>query len=63
MTKKEKDLTSPYLTPAEVAILLKISLKTVYNYSKKGILKRRLCGVRKVLYLRSEVESAMIQID
>lgn len=57
-------LNETFLTPKEVAILLKCNLKTVFNYRKKGILTRySFPGVRRVYYKRSEVESAMIQID
>ncbi len=63
MTKWEKQNEQPYLTPKEVADLLKCSLKTVYNLTKKGILKRYSFGGRRIYYLRSEVESAMFGLD
>lgn len=63
MTKEEKQMNELYLTPKEVAIILKCSIKTVYNLAKKGILKRLSCGGRRIYYLRSEVESAMFNID
>lgn len=63
MDKLEKQNNDQYLTPKDVAQLLKCSLKTVYNYTVIGILKRYSCGGRKVYYLRSEVESSMFRID
>lgn len=63
MTKWEKQNQHPYLTTDEVTDLLKISRKTVFNYRKKGILKRHSWGGRRNYYLRSEVESAMFNID
>lgn len=63
MRKWVKEPNHEYLTPYEVADLMKCSLKTVYNYTIKGILKRYSFGGRKVYYLRYEVESAMFNID
>lgn len=63
MTKREKLNEHPYLTTDEVADLLKCSTKTVYNYTKRGILKRHTFGGRRIYYLRSEVESAMFPLD
>lgn len=63
--EKQNEIKSrhPYLTPDEVRDLLKCSIKTVHNYTKKGILKRYSFGGRRVYYLRSEVESAMFSLD
>lgn len=63
MTKVEKQMNDPYLTPKDVSILLKCSLKTVYSRTIKGVLKRHSFGGRKIYYLRSEVESAMFKLD
>lgn len=63
MDKTEKQKNDPNLTPNEVAQLLKCSLKTVYNYTVKGILKRHSWGGRRVYYLRLEVEEARFKID
>ena len=63
MTKIQKQNEHPYLSPDEVADLLKCSLKTVYNYTKKGILRRYSLGGRRVYYLRSEVEMAIFSLD
>lgn len=63
MTKAENQNNDQYLTPKDVARLLKCSIKTVYNYTINGILKRYSWGGRRVYYLRSEVESSMFGID
>lgn len=63
MDKTEKQKNDQNLTPKEVAQLLKCSLKTVYNRTVKGILKRHSWGGRRVYYLRSEVEEARFKID
>jgi predicted site-specific integrase-resolvase len=54
-----------YLTPQEVASMLQCSLRSVYNYTKKGILKRFGFGggSNRVYYLRSDVEGAFKRID
>jgi excisionase family DNA binding protein len=63
MTKGDKQMNDPYLTCKEVATLLKCSLKTIYNRTKKGILKRYSFGGRRIYYLRTEVELAMFSLD
>jgi hypothetical protein len=63
MTMYEEKPNRQFLTTDEVKDLLKCSLKTLYNYSKRGILKRHSFGGRRVYYLRSEVESAIFGID
>jgi predicted DNA-binding transcriptional regulator AlpA len=63
MTMYEEKPNPQYLTTNEVKDLLKCSLKTVFNFTKRGILKRYSLGGRRVYYLRSEVESAMFGID
>ena len=50
-----------YLTKNEVAKLLKVSLGTVNNYSKKGYLQPYGIG-RRVLFKKSEVENALIEL-
>jgi excisionase family DNA binding protein len=50
-----------YLTSSEVAELLKCDISTVYNWTKKGKLKK-YCNGDKTYYKRSEVESALIAI-
>jgi excisionase family DNA binding protein len=45
-----------YLTVAQVAELLHVSTKTVFNMTKDGRLPaRRLPGTRRYLYVRSEI--------
>jgi excisionase family DNA binding protein len=51
-----------YLTRAEVAELLKISLPTVSDWSKKGILKPYRLG-KKVLFKLSEIDDALNKIQ
>ena len=63
MKKYEEQPSHQYLTTNEVKDLLNCSLKTVYNFTMKGILKRYSFGGRRVYYLRSDVESAMFNID
>ncbi|MBC6999678.1 helix-turn-helix domain-containing protein [Cytophaga sp. FL35] len=51
-----------YLTRHEVANLLKVDVSSVHNYTKKGLLTSYgLSG--RVYYKRSEVESALIQLN
>ena len=45
------------LTPEETAQLLKVSKVTVWDWSKRGILKKHTIG-NQVRYLRSEVLTA-----
>ena len=63
MTKWEKQNEHHLLTTYEVADLLKCSIKTVYNFRRKGILKRHSFGGRRIYYLRTEVELAMFSLD
>lgn len=61
--KKSFDPKKPQelLTRSETAKLLKISLSSVHNWTKKGSLKSY--GISgKVYYKRSEVESALIEL-
>lgn len=50
-----------YLTRNEVAKMLSVDLSTVHNWTKKGILTANQIGGR-VFYLRSSVESAIVQL-
>jgi excisionase family DNA binding protein len=62
MDKYEKQKSEPFLTPKEVAQLLRCNLKTIYNHTKKGLLNRYSFGGRRIYYKRSEVESAIIPL-
>lgn len=46
----DEDSDDLYLTPIDVTRLLKVELKTITNYPKKGIFKRYSFGGRKVYY-------------
>jgi hypothetical protein len=48
---------NPYLTRGEVAKLLRISLKTLDEYSKRGILKRYTVG-SSIRYKSGEVQKS-----
>ncbi len=48
------------LTPEETAGLLKVSKVTVWDWEKRGILKKHHIG-NQVRYLRSEVLSAVLK--
>lgn len=50
------------LTPEETAKLLKVSKVTVWDWEKRGILKKHTIG-NQVRYLRSEVVNAVIKRD
>ena len=50
------------LTREETAEYLKISLSTLWHWSKKGILPSYGIG-KRVYYKRSEVESSLIRIN
>ena len=54
--------TDELLTRKDVASLFKISLVSVYEWSKKGILKPHKIGSR-VRFKRSEVMAAMIEME
>jgi hypothetical protein len=55
-TPKEPD---EKMTPKDVSLEYKISLTTVFDWSNKGILKRRKIGNR-TYYLRSEIEETLL---
>jgi len=56
-----KQIKPNYLTRSEVAGRLNISLPTLNEYTKKGLIPAYRFGSR-VLYKESEVDSALIQI-
>jgi excisionase family DNA binding protein len=50
------EVEEPFLTLPQVAELLHVSTKTVFNMTRDGRLPaRRLPGTRKYLYVRSEI--------
>lgn len=51
-----------YLTTKEVSQMLSIGTTTVFNWTKRGVLNARQIGGR-VLYLRSEIESAIVELQ
>ena len=51
-----------YLGRSEVTEMLKVNISTIHNYTVKNILTSYQIG-RRVLYKRSEVESAIIQLN
>jgi len=53
-------LQDELLSRKEVAVMLKISMTTLYHWTKNGLLKSYKIGNR-VLYKRSEVESAVFE--
>lgn len=50
-----------YLTRDEVAEMLKVNLRTVHTWGKAGKLRRHAIGNR-ILFKRSEVEQAIIEL-
>ena len=50
-----------YLTRKEVAEMLSVDISSVHNMSKKGVLQKYQISGR-VLYIRSEVEAAIIKL-
>ena len=56
-----KPPTSNYLTRIEVSKLLKISLPTLNEYTRKGIIRGSRIGSR-ILYLESDVASSVTDI-
>jgi excisionase family DNA binding protein len=56
-----KQSTANYLTRPEVAKLLKISLPTLNEYTRKGIIRGSRIGSR-VLYLESDITSSVTDI-
>lgn len=58
---EEREREVEYLTRKEAAKLLKISLVTISDWNKKGILKPYRIG-NLIRYKRDEIEAALIQI-
>lgn len=50
-----------YLSRKETASLLKISLPTLHNYSKQGLIKSHRV-LNQIRYKKSEVEESMMEI-
>ena len=50
-----------YLTRTEVSKMLSVDLSTVHNLTKRNVLQKHQIGGR-VLYLRTEVEKAIIKL-
>ncbi len=51
-----------YLTRQQVAEMFSVDISTVHNWTKKGILIAYQIGGR-VLYLRKEVEKAIVKLN
>lgn len=51
-----------YLTRQDVAKLLSVDLSTVHNLSKRNVLHKLQIGGR-ILYLRSDVENAIVKLN
>lgn len=50
-----------YLTRQETADFLKVDLSTIWNYTRRGLLKSHGIGSR-VYYKRAEVENAIVEL-
>jgi hypothetical protein len=61
LTLQPKQPTSNYLTRIEVSKLLKISLPTLNEYTRKGIIRGSRIGSR-ILYLESDIASSVTDI-
>lgn len=59
---KQANFTEQYLTRDEVSELLKISLSTIHNWTKKGELQPYQIGGR-VYFKISDIESSMIKLE
>ena len=57
----KKSQPEEYLTRKETANLLKISLPTLHNYSKQGLIKSHRV-LNQIRYKKSEVESSIKEI-
>lgn len=60
-TLQSEKQTSNYLTRKEASKLLKLSLPTLDDYTKKGIIKGYRIGTR-VLYLESDIALSVAEI-
>ena len=61
LTHQPKE-SSEYLTREETADLLRISLPTLFDYTKKGYIKGHRIGSR-VLYRRDQLEDSLKEIQ
>lgn len=59
---KQATFTEQYLTREEVSELLKISLSTIHNWTKRGILSAYQIGGR-VYFKTSDIECSMIKLE
>ena len=59
---KQAIFTEQYLTREEVSELFKISLSTIHNWTKRGILQPYQIGGR-VYFKASDIESSMIKLE
>lgn len=59
---KQATFTEQYLTREEVSKLLKISLSTIHNWTKRGILSSYQIGGR-VYFKTSDIECSMIKLE
>lgn len=57
---KEKELKERYLTRGQVSKLLQISLPTLHNYTKQGIITAHRLG-SQVRYKAAEIEKALVE--
>ena len=62
LSKKFKPVTPPeYITRKEAAKILKVSLVTIHDWNKKGVLKPYRLG-NLIRYKRIELDKALIDI-
>jgi excisionase family DNA binding protein len=59
---KQAIFTEQYLTREEVSELFKISLSTIHNWTKRGILQPYQIGGR-VYFKASDIECSMIKLE
>lgn len=57
-TQKSSDET--YISRDDAAAILQVSLPTLRNYARRGILKPRRIG-RRVLYARRDIDAALMR--
>ncbi len=57
-SQEKKDTAEEYISREEAAALLRVSLLTLRNYAKRGVLKPRQIG-RRVLYSRRDIDAAL----
>lgn len=60
-SEQNENYQEVYLTRQEVATLFRISLPTLNNYTKQGIIQGHRMG-RRVLYKKNEVEGMLQEI-